>query len=245
MADLTPVNCAGSGDGCIEVGRDVGSATPAKLLIQSKLDPDYLKCTPDGYALAIRNQVADVPVAAVPSTASGPGNMMRIVNDGTSPGIYVPAPIAIGRGNGTRVGATGTLGNYSAVSHTVTYANPDSVARLAEVNATYSMIAEEGNNTTVSVFIGVVEAAFSIADVNGNTTKEYALTLTGDTVSGADQIMNGGGHFVALFEVPAGATLTVTFRIRTVRHDNVITSGTGRGFLIYDSWVKSQQGLVL
>lgn len=245
MADLTPVNCAGSGDGCIEVGRDLASATPAKLLIQAKLNPDYLECTPDGYGLQIRNQSADVPVAAVPSPASGPGNLMRIIDDGTTPGIYVPAPIAIARGNGSRVGVTGTIGGYSAVSHTIIYANPDSVTRLCEVHATLSMIIEEGNSTNVACFVGVVEAATSIPDINGNSTKEYAMTLIGDNISGANQTTNQGTHFVALIEVPAGQTMTMTFRMRTVRHDNVITSGTGRGFLVYDSWVKTEQGVGL
>jgi hypothetical protein len=237
---LTPVNCA-AGVGCVEVGRDLASSTPAKLLIQLLLNAGYLKCDSGGLRLAVCDESQALPVAARPGLANGPGNLIRRTADGC--GVYAPAPIIIPAGSGTRRGIPGTLGNFSAISHTLTYTNPDTARRLVTIDVSLSTIVEEASGSGIPVFVGIAEGLSTIADVNGDTVKFAAVSLTGSGDAG--NIMNDARQVSTVIEVPGGATVTQTWRMRTVRHDNVITAGTGRGFLAFQSFIRTEQGLVL
>jgi hypothetical protein len=228
----------------MEVGRDLASATPAKLLIQARLNSNYLECGVPGYRVKIRDESQPIPVAALPGLAAGPGNLLRVADDGS--GMYALAPQIIPAGKGTRRGITGTLDGYSAISHTITYTNPDTARRLVTIDVSLSTIVEEVNSAESPVFAGIMEGLSTIADVNGDTVKVAAVTLTGEGGgANAGNIMNDARQVSTVIEVPGGATVTQTWRMRTIRHDNVITAGTDRGFLAFAALIRTEQGLVL
>lgn len=261
---ITPVTCAGPADDCTVVGRDLASATPAKLLVGLNLDSKYLECDPTGLRVAIRDQPGDINAAALPAPAQGCGNLIRAVNQAGNKGLFAFAPQIHPRGDGTREAINTTVGNYSNISHTISYTNPDTnCARLVSFEATLSTILEEyvypgpgsppppwgaGSppvETNIPMYVGVMEGLSTIADINGVTVKQYAVTITGRGTVQANNILNDARHAKSVFEVLPGATVQQTWRMRTVRSNGIIASGAGRGFLVFDSWAKVEQGVVL
>lgn len=251
---ITPVNCA-EGQGCIIVGRDLASATPGKLIITTDLDDIYTECDVNGLRVKIRDEPPQINAAALPAPAQGCGNLLRAVNQAGNKGMFAFAPQIGPRGNGARQGIPAPIGNYSNVSHTISYTNPDTgCARIVAIDCTLSTILEEadlgGPGTgvdldTIPIFVGVMEGLATIADVNGSLIKPYALTLTGRGSSAAGNIVNDARHARTYFEVPPGGTVQQTWRMRTVRSNGFIGAGVDRGFLAFDAFVEVQQGIVV
>lgn len=250
---ITPVTCAGPNDDCTVVGRDLASATPAKLLIGLNLDDKYMECDPTGLRIAIRDQPADINAAALPAPIQGCGNLIRAVNQPGNKGLFAFAPQIHPRGDGTRQTISTTVGNYSNIAHTISYTNPDTgCARLVSIEATLSTILEEyvypgpgAGESNIPLYVGVAEGLSTIPDINGVTVKQYAVTITGRGTVQANNILNDARHAKSVFEVLPGATVQQTWRMRTVRSNGIIAAGAGRGFLVFDSWAKVEQGVVL
>lgn len=249
---ITPVNCAGPADDCTVVGRDLASPTPAKLLIGLNLDDKYLECDPTGLRLAIRDQPADINAAALPAPVQGCGNLIRAVNQAGNKGLFAFAPQIHPRGDGTRETISTTVGNYSNISHTLSYTNPDTgCARLVAFDCTLSTILEEyvypgpgAGESNIPMFVGAMEGLATMNDINGTNLKSYFVTITGRGTVQANNIVNDARHARTYFEVPPGATVQQTWRMRTVR-SNGFVGGAGRGFLVFDAFAKVEQGVVL
>lgn len=254
MADLTPVNCA-VGIGCVDVGRDLAAADPAKLRTQIFLDDRYMECDSNLLRVKIRDEAGEINAAALPSPAQGCGNLIRVVNQAGNKGLFAFAPQLIPKGDGTRQGISTTVGNYSAISHTISYTNPDTnCKRLVCFDATLSTIVEEADLgapgdpvqlDNLPIFAGVMEGLGTQNDINGVTIKKYAVTLNGRGSGSANNIMNDARHVRTYYEVPAGGTVQQTWRMRTVRSNGIISAGVDRGFLCFDAWAKIEQGVVL
>lgn len=248
--DVTTTNCTGETCGHIvgtdptAVGDDVG-----KLLVVGKYDGRTFDCDGGQEHVKICNEATTIPFPAGSSDECG--NTLRIQETalGADCGLVVLAPLIVTSTNGSRVTIPQNVdgadpdGVIGSVSKTLSISNPDACPRLATIFARMSAIVEIGASGAGPIEMQVAYRTEITGGLftDGLATHERVATLTYTAGSFVGRTLNDLRDITDLVIIPAGGTVTLEYRPRTIR--NVATHATppDRGMLAHGFTIRSEQ----